>query len=160
MSGCTVALLFSVWNAELSVALLLCSITMMVTAQRKVYFPAHSYENTAATHFQTAPPSLSGKNHLHSMTQSVFAFALRTTQAITGPVLSGRGVFFGYETDNRASHYINHREKDFFLLLRKDILPFWFICHYIWTCLYLHYVHVAFTQNPQNMNRIKKKCHL
>ena len=74
-----------------------------------------------------------------------FCFKDNSSISITQPALSGYGGFFGYESDYGASRYINHREKQF-LLLRKAILPFWFICHYIWTFLYLHYVHVAFTQ--------------
>lgn len=153
MSVCPAPALFSVWNVGLSAALHLCPITVMVTAQRKVYSVSSTqlWEHCSYK-FQSCSSVSFWQNHLHSMTQSVFAFALRTTQAITGPVLSARGGFFGYESYYRAPRYINHREKQF-LLLRKDILPFWFICHYIWTCLYLHYVHVAFTQKSPKHNK-------
>lgn len=89
-----------------------------------------------------------------------YCFKDNSSISITGPVLSGRGGFFRiWIWPNGASRYVNHRKNKHLSLLRKDILPFWFICHYIWTCLYLHYVHVAFTQDrnrrPQNMSWIK-----
>lgn len=105
-------------------------------------------------------------SHLHSMSQSVFAFALRTTRASQLLSHFSQGVessfFFPDLYDYRASCYINHREKQF-LLQRKAILLFLFICHYIWT--FLHYVHVAFTQDrkkkiPKHKWNYFKKRHL
>ena len=116
---------------------------------------------TLQLHISELPFSFSGENpHLHSMTQCLCLpfFVLRTTQASQllsqfSQVVEG---FVGYESGYRASRYIKTTENKnsfLFLLLRKAVLPFWFICHYIWTFLYLHYVHVAFTkekrQNPQ-----------
>lgn len=99
--------------------------------------------------------------HLHYLTQSVFAFALTTTQASQLLSHFSQGVeSFSDFSDCRASSYVNHREKQLFLQ-RKAILPFLFILHYIWTFLFLHYIHVAFTQarkkNSPRVSGIKKK---
>lgn len=83
---------------------------------------------------------------LHESVCVCFCFKDNSSISITQPFLSGCGKFFFSPDlyDYRASCYINHREKQF-LLQRKAILLFLFICHYIWT--FLHYVHVAFTQD-------------
>lgn len=141
-------------------------------SSKKAVLFLHAAMRTLQLHISELPFSFSGKSpHLHSMTQSLCLpfFVLRTTQASQllsqfSQVVEG---FVGYESGYRASRYIKTTESKkkkqlfFFLLLRKAVLPFWFICHYIWTFLYLHYVHVAFTKTkvPKQKHN-KRKCRL
>ncbi len=150
---CPVPALFSVWNVELSAARHLCLITIMVTTQRRASF-LNAAMRTLQLQFSklllclslAIPPTR------HDSVSVCFRFMDNSSLSITPPV-------FGYESNYKISRYINQRKQS--LLLRKAVLPFWFIYHYIWTFLYLHYLHFAFTQDrkriPKRKDNLKKK---
>lgn len=110
---------------------------------------------------QSSPSVCFWHRHLHSMTQSVFCFFYfffkdNSSISITQTVLSGCGGCFWIWVWLLSFMLQIQRGKQC-LLFRKATLPFWFIRHYIWTCLYLHYVHVAFTENMK-INKSQKNA--